>query len=234
MKEIIFILILGLGISCGTTQKVNSPSTSLVDIEMYKGVCFGQCPVYRISLFSSDMLLYEGIRFTDKLGVWTRDITESERSNINDLLSICSEESYKAYYESRLPDLAPTVLYFNKNGERTSHKFKEEAPDELIMLSQALDKIAQSGLWTLEKRWEESPEYLKDQIIVQVANSKIEDILKSYQQYALRMEKEISPTVYVIEYKSEMISPGQLFMKLKSDNRVTDVEFKQKLELRSQ
>lgn len=201
---------------------------------MSKGVCFGPCPVYRLSLYKSDLIIYEGQRFTDKMGIWTRTLSKSEKDNLKTLIKICGDQDYLVYYESQLPDLAPTTIYFHDDEGLSQHKFKETAPDELILLSQAMERVAQDGLWKQELSWGESPEYLLNQMVLQLKpEANLGKLIQSYERYGMFKVKMLSENVVLIEYDQSKASPGQLYMATKSDDRIVNVEFKQALEIRS-
>ena len=163
--------------SCSVSNKSMRYQASSPVIEMNKGACFGQCPIYRLSLYSDGTVLYEGLRFTDRVGIYSRNLTSSEQRTLDHNLSNLSWDSYKGYYESRLPDLQMITL---SDGIHTV-KFKEECPVELEVLSNLLSKYADSGNWEKLADHSTSPDYTKDNVTVQLvdghtANEVIQDL----------------------------------------------------------
>jgi hypothetical protein len=202
-------------------------------IEMSKGACFGQCPTYRLSVYEDGTILYEGKRFTDRIGIHSRQLTDTEYSTIQHNLSNLRWDEYQEYYDSRLPDLQMVTM---KKGAYTV-KFKEDSPRELQVLSDLLSMYADQGAWDKLAHHGNAPDYIQNEITVQLKEGySANDLLMDMQIASVSIHKEVSATMntWLLKYDNQEISAGQLYYALQQSPKVLKVEFNVQLKLRDE
>ena len=218
--------------SCVSSKVANSQNNSnLPHLDMYKGACFGQCPSYRVSVYPDGTALFESRRFTDKVGVFTRKLTEKENKSLEQLMTVCNWESYINYYESQLPDLQMTAI-------RSGHysvKFKENVPEELRVLSNVLEQVANNGQWTQISNGLDHQDFGQHEIIIKLKKARTaQELVSNLNISDLIVKKKISDhlNTYLLGYDAEKISDGQMFRLLKAHSWIEAVEFDIQLQLR--
>lgn len=82
---ITLLFLILFGVSCSSSRK-KVPTADLVPSDfLYKldrSPCFGTCPVYKVQVTQDGLFEYTGIKFTDRSGVWTRQISPEERERL--------------------------------------------------------------------------------------------------------------------------------------------------------
>ncbi|MDX1685330.1 MAG: DUF6438 domain-containing protein [Saprospiraceae bacterium] len=209
-------------------EKVQGPM-----VELYKGACFGTCPVFKLSVYEDGTILYEGHRFTERTGIHARKLNKKERETLHQILEGMDWSSYKNYYESQIPDLQMTVI---EHGTQ-QYKFKEEAPHKLQVLGRFLDKIANEGSWERLASVNVDDVGMSHNLIVQVEESAdIEQITDQLAWGQVEVRRKISDHMnsWLLRYDHQKISPGQLFIALSSHPEVVNIEFNAQLQLRDE
>lgn len=60
--------------ACNSSQGLGSNDKKVKIIEMKKGPCFGRCAVFTLSIYDNGTATYEGERFTNRLGLHTKQL----------------------------------------------------------------------------------------------------------------------------------------------------------------
>ena len=103
------------------TGKLTKTAASIAKysmLTMTRTPCYGKCPVFDISITSDGMLTYEGKRFTETLGTYTKQATDKKQvatlfqSLVKYQVDTCSEK-----YEKQISDLPSTNFIFVVNGK---------------------------------------------------------------------------------------------------------------------
>ena len=226
---LVFVFSLSNCISNKMAYPQNNPNLPYLD--MFKGACFGQCPSYRVSIYKDGTALFESRRFTEKVGMFTRRLSDNESRSIEQLMTLCQWETYIDYYESQLPDLQMTAI---RSGPY-SVKFKENVPEELRVLSNLLHQIATDGQWSQISNGSESQDFGQHEIIIKLKKGRTaQDLVNNLKLPELQIKKKISDhlNTYLIGYDSDKISDGQMYLLLKQHNWIEAVEFDIQLKLR--
>ncbi|MEL6275797.1 MAG: DUF6438 domain-containing protein, partial [Bacteroidota bacterium] len=112
-----------------------------------QGVCFGRCPVFKVSLYQNGLVVYEGERFTDRLGTWQKVLPRAEATAIIDSFEQSKMQTYPLSFPSQIPDLSAKTLSFISVPSQKVYKtsWRENRPDELERLGAIMHRIAESG-----------------------------------------------------------------------------------------
>jgi hypothetical protein len=104
--------------------------------------CFGRCPVLKLSLYKSGLMVYEAIKWAEPEGLWFAWTDEATMSEIMataediDFFSLDDE-----YDQSNVTDLPSTLYTINKGGNHKKIKARYQAPEELKQLQAKFDAL---------------------------------------------------------------------------------------------
>lgn len=148
-KVSLFILLITLFISCGFRKESNNQINSdQIYLSISKTGCFGNCPIYTLSLNGKTWSL-NGYKFLKFIGEFETDAIKSEIDEIIAQSRTLAWADYKSRYLSGYSDLPSTVLqYSSTEGDTTTITYENNlAPKELIELVDYLDSKIDSKEW---------------------------------------------------------------------------------------
>jgi len=229
------------------TDTPSSEDTSIdlrakrVLIKMKKNPCFGKCPIYDITIDTDGYVEFNGQRFTDKLGKFSKKIPKFVVAGLYKEFEAIGFMEMPEKYPSKLHDLPKTSLTFHPDAktERTvvGDSFR---PEELLALDKKLTEIAMSDGWTLLEKKENSdnlPDYfIRDQIIAKFnPDIDIPTYILSHKQYGLDIKKRVAPKLdmWVLTFDTLKITPSDMLLLLKDADEVEQAEFNKQLNNRN-
>lgn len=121
-------------------------------VEMSKGVCFGTCPVYNISIKGNGEAGYEGIRFVKKEGLFTKKFTAQETNVLFNAFEKSDFWSFQDEYTEEVTDLPTTFLTFRYKGKEKKIRMYFGYPEELETLAGYVAEMAESEGWTATEK----------------------------------------------------------------------------------
>jgi hypothetical protein len=133
------------------------PIFSYVTLE--RTICFGHCPVYRIKIYSSGMVEWEGIEHVAKKGKAKWYISPEEAKKISEIAEkiIAIFEKYEHLVETGkierelatdMPSCKIGIKYTNGEFKSISHYLGDlTAPEELETLEEEIDRISGTEKW---------------------------------------------------------------------------------------
>ena len=130
--------------SCKNRNQV--PETA--SIAFAQTACFGTCPIYTMTISGSGLATFEGERFTDKIGSFTKQMTAKETKNLFNQVYDFSWNDFKENYPTQVSDLPSTVFELNYKEISKRVRVTGEHPAELDVLQTILSNIAESDGWT--------------------------------------------------------------------------------------
>lgn len=125
-------------------------------ITLERGICFGTCPVYTLTIFGNGSIVYEGKEFVKELGIRNGSVNASIAEELFSLIDtsgfIDLADSYSAYDITDMPS-ATITLITNGKVKRVEHYHGDmTAPPILTDLENAIDQTADVTRWT--EPWE--------------------------------------------------------------------------------
>ena len=230
-----FVLVIALFTAC-STGRVKVDNLTKV-FELKKERCFGDCPVYTLSIYENGIVQYDGIAFTKKEGLHTKKI------NINEVRKLAKEFEdagffdFKNAYRSNIPDLQTISIMFNDEGLVKTISGKEDGrPEALLDLEAKLDAIANSDGWNKEvSKSANQKAQLNNQLIVQFVEGVVPDSwIDQYTKYEATLKQTLSQrnNIYLVEFNSKTIKPTDFLQQIRNDQDVLSVEFNQEMGLR--
>lgn len=162
-----------------------------------QGACFGRCPVYTLKLYANGLLTYEGQRFTDKPGTWSRLLTRTETADIIREFEEVNIEKYPTSFPSRIPDLATKSVTFVRLIDKQAFKtsWKEEAPAELEKLGSKMQSLASSTQWK-----QVSDEIRKGDNLIGLP------IRVAKQELIVHLEPGVNPQAWIVKYGKQNVA----------------------------
>ena len=133
------LLISFLMSSCKTTQDISKIDEWQKVVEMYKGPCYGRCPVFTFTIYDNQMATYRGKQFTDREGLYTKTLTPETYKKVVNAFSAANMWEFEDFYKSQIPDAATVTLTYVEDGQEKTVKGKENRPKEIRKLEQMLD-----------------------------------------------------------------------------------------------
>lgn len=128
-------------------EKPVQPKDSLV-IAFEKTPCFGRCPVYKIKVYESGFALYEGINFSEKMGMFSTVLTQSQIENIyQSAIEIGYFKLDAEYNDPLVMDLPSTISRINHHGKDHRVMARNNIPEKLKIFHDNL------SVTLLEKNW---------------------------------------------------------------------------------
>lgn len=227
-----------LAFSCKSTKRVTNLKKDEVRFSLDKSACFGNCPIYNLTITQDGYATFEGIANSDKLGIYGKQITDDQFHSIEKAFIESDFESFPKNIPSQIADLPSIAIGYHNGNEYKMVTGKEDRPEQLLQLQFMLEKIADSGGWKLLKSAEEidntkKPEVVTiyDEVIIEpIPGTLIAKWIESMSKYRVRLLKKIAPTLnlYLITYDSDAISSEEFMKALKRDENIKTAEFNKK------
>jgi hypothetical protein len=116
-----------------------SPAQELASIK--RTPCYGQCPMYRMTILDNGQVVYEGKRFVEKIGTYSGLLTSEDLETI---LKVAKETNYlelEDAYDVPVADFPTCVTSFTSNGKTKRVMNKQGAPPSLKKFEMYLDSL---------------------------------------------------------------------------------------------
>ncbi len=109
-------------------------------ISLRKTACFGDCPVYDVSIDKFGQVTYNGIKFVNELGERTFKLSEEEFEQLNTYISEKDFSTFKNIYDNpRVMDLPST--YISHKNKQIKIRLWKNIPDELIVIHEYIEEL---------------------------------------------------------------------------------------------
>lgn len=135
------------GWHCRSTNDINDSKdrndTGRVAIYLERGVCFGRCPVYNLTVYGSGRAVYAGEQNVKFRGTFEKKF---DPDLLNEIFELASELGYfEMEHEYRNPHLSdfPTIRSSIDEGSRSNHvlRYTDDPPANLIKLEDNIDSL---------------------------------------------------------------------------------------------
>lgn len=236
--RILIAFLIAVSIASCSTQKALIGDDFKVSME--KGSCFGTCPVYSLSIDKVGYAIFDGERFTDKIGEHGMQLPKSKLEEVATAFSEADFMSFDNNYPSSMSDLPLVHLVYQNNTLVKRVSGKDDRPQKLRDLQSILEGIAQSDGWVsldtttvTEEVVEEPKEDLNiyNEIIIKFKpGTFISKWLKQFKPYSLYVKKPLDDDrmTWVTNFDMKKIEPEELLEMVKSDPVVLEAEFNKK------
>ena len=187
-----------LGASIQPNQLSAQNDGKAVTYYLSEGLCYGQCCVYDLEIFIDGTATMEGKEHCDLRGRYAKTISNSTLSKIGKLFDAVNFEKLPDSYDSQLPDLPSVTIAIQKNGVRKKVTFKENRPDELKAIEEAMKAVAHSTEgWSPFKPERDVDNGIKESLSAAGAASSTATSIASDQKNSLMSDKEVKNEIIV-------------------------------------
>jgi len=231
-QRIIILFLLFYSTACLDALKPLNVKDDQKVVEISKGPCFGNCPVYTLSIYETGIAVFSGEQNTDRRGVYMKKIGKERARQITNKCVAANLWQFRDVYKSNFPDLPTVTLTYYEGKESKTISGKRERPDEVISIEQMLDEIAFSDGWEQVEAPPSNypPGAITNELIVKL-NRGIEALAwsKRYTEQEVSLKKALSndKTYWLITFNDKLIDPNEMIETLRRDKDVFSVQFNQ-------
>ncbi len=150
LRSILFfsLCILGLGLmSCKSKEKVSNTEQTTENkyqqdwVRLTRSGCFGTCPIYIVTIYGNGIVKYEGIRHTDKIGMFIGRMDPQKFDGIIKKMKEVAFLEMEDMYQAPVSDM-PGITVFLHFGDIEKQVMENgDAPRELKEFQKYLDDI---------------------------------------------------------------------------------------------
>jgi len=227
---ILFLLIFS---SCSSVKMVTDPAKASPKIVMSKGACFGECPVYSLTIYNSGFMKFNGVRFTKMDGKYERQLSEDQYIALIKKIDKTNLWKFEDVYDMQVADLPTTSISYSKKEKTKTVKGKAGRPDQIQELEKYLEALVYTEGWTMTEasanlKKKEEFTYIEDEIIIKGSDKMIlVKWLKKYKEYNMRIGKRLGPEseYWLVRYDKSLIEPAEMLKMIKEDPAISEAEF---------
>ncbi len=108
---------------------------------MRRGACFGRCPEYTLTVNSDGLVVYNGIRSTEPLGVYQKNIGAAKAQNVLAQFMYYRADTCSPNYRTRIADLPGLSFTLTQSGKEQLIGNANAGPRFLSYLSESMDSL---------------------------------------------------------------------------------------------
>lgn len=124
-----------------------------VEIRLTRGVCFGFCPDYTVTINGEGQVRYEGRRFVNVVGERTATIPREEVARLVARFDEIGFNNLRDSYRAQVSDLPTYTVSFTRNGQTKTvvdyHGPSVGMPETVRELQAEIDRVAGTAQWVL-------------------------------------------------------------------------------------
>ncbi|MGZ4035364.1 MAG: DUF6438 domain-containing protein [Bacteroidia bacterium] len=150
MKFILSSVFLLLLAPCNQSKSISNSSktsdNSKVVIVYQCGACFGRCPEYTLTINGEKkMATFNGIKSTEKIGTYTKTVSDNELSNFVSAFEKAKFNSLEDSYMGTITDFPIKTITYTNNGNTKAMKIRSGAPEVVNSIDKSLKTYAESA-----------------------------------------------------------------------------------------
>lgn len=124
-----------------------------IEISMERTMCYGPCPVYKVTFCSDGTAYYEGEAHVEKLGIYKGIIDDNDFESLLTLMEKLSFKGLSDEYSTPVTDCANTITTMLVNGDEVKkvNNYAEAGPVEIWAIEKVIDGIINDIYWEREE-----------------------------------------------------------------------------------
>ena len=144
MKHLRILSVLFFLTGCSITQQTQNAN---VVISVQKLPCMGNCPVYKVSIYSNRLVIFEGKENVSKIGTYTMKLDKQKFRELQ--LAFLNSDFFEMedVYSAQIMDLQSTYLYFSYNGKEKKILDYYNSPEVLKELAKMMEELYEQKDW---------------------------------------------------------------------------------------
>lgn len=127
-----------------TTTKASTSTSALrglTSVMMRRGACFGRCPEYTLTVNSNGIVVYNGIRNSEPVGVYQKNVGASKAQALLKQFMDNRADTCVSLYTSRIADMPGLSYTLVRNGKQQLIGNAHFGPRFLVDLSDEVDAL---------------------------------------------------------------------------------------------
>jgi hypothetical protein len=233
MLQLLVLVATGFILLAATCRPLTTKDLSELEprIKMFKGPCFGSCPVYTLTIYEGGVVAYEGQRFTDKVGLYTKLMETNAYRELIKTFEDANMWSFQNAYKAQIPDMATVGITYYKDGDSKEVKGKDGRPAKIVELEKILTQIANGGGWEQQSGGDNHgmPEdVIADELLVSLSPEVDPSVwIIQFAKQDMRIIKRLSPnsTYWLLKFNADRMNPTEMMQFVQQDPYVLSAEF---------
>lgn len=216
---------------CGKTRETQGL------VAMESGACFGFCPVFKLSVQNNGLVHFEGIRFTEKIGKDSFNLTEEELKSLKTRVKEVNLWQYPDNVETHIAD-APYVTLTVFDGDKIKNvKGSIDRPEPLLALENMLKDLAEAHGFDVKRgvNPNEIADNSKRELIVRLKPElNAGNWIAQFSDIKIRLVRRLSEdNIWLLMYDSTQVEEKSLIDMIKKMDGVVDVHPNKKVQERN-
>lgn len=139
--------------ACAPVETTAEQPMNNVEIRLNRGVCYGFCPDYTVTINGDGQVRYEGRRFVDAVGERTSTIPREDVARLVARFNEINFDQLQDVYRARVTDLPTYTLTLTRDGRtKTVVDYGGTGagmPESVRELQNEVDRVAGTAQWVL-------------------------------------------------------------------------------------
>lgn len=128
------------------TTKVAADDSLFASI--YRSVCYGTCPNYKLQIYQNGTVMLEGIRFMEPIGKFKSTLTEEQKQLFIDKALEIEYLQMNDRYDGSITDIPSATTNIVVDGYRKEVYRRFNYPQRILQFEQLFDELLKSLEWT--------------------------------------------------------------------------------------
>jgi len=222
------LLVLTVLLSCKTGQKAAQQRAPFVELK--SGACFGFCPVFRLTVRNNGLVAYEGIRFAEKIGLDSFQLTKAEMAGLREKVERVNLWQYPERIETQVADAPFATLTAFRDDQSKSVSGSIDRPAPLLELENLLKELAEKHDFQVTRGVDpdEIPANRRQEVIVTLQPEiNAGNWIREFSGYRFQLVRRMSSeNIWLVAYDPEQIKEDALLKLFKNSKGVTDARRK--------
>jgi hypothetical protein len=116
-------------------------------ISLEKTSCFGPCPAYKLEIFASGLVLFNGTGNHEMIGKYKSQLDPQALQQLVEKFKTSNFFNFKNSYTADVQDLPTTYLFFKNNGNEKMVQDYSNAPQALKELEKLVENLIPALKW---------------------------------------------------------------------------------------
>ncbi len=222
------LLVLTVLLSCKTGQKAAQQRAPFVELK--SGACFGFCPVFRLTVRNNGLVAYEGIRFAEKIGLDSFQLTRAEMAGLREKVQQVNLWQYPERIETQVADAPFATLTVFRDDQSKSVSGSIDRPAPLLELENLLKELAEKHGFQVTRgvNPDEIPANRRQEVIVTLQPEiNAGNWIREFSAYRFQLVRRMSSeNIWLVAYDPEQIKEDAVLKLFKNSKGVTDARRK--------
>lgn len=235
MRQLVLLLaLITIASSCKSVKIGGDEKGVIATIE--RGSCFGKCPVYVMEIYKDGKVLYEGKRYTKKVGVYRKNIEMKEVKAIVKAFETEKFMTFENEYSSDIQDLPSVTISFHDGTTLKRVIGKDKKPGGFIKIQSMLEKLADSDDWATIKAGENTNELeermktekiIYSEIIIEAKTGTLPAFLQEMANKSVSLKDRVTEDnrLWLITYDTSQYKSNEMIEMIRADARIISAEF---------